>query len=108
MSLKILNNVKLSDYTSWLVGGEAEYFCLPETLEDLQEALYYAKEKKLPITVFGGGSNILISDQGISGLTICLRRFSKITTNIDGNRLIIEATSGVAKSELLKIFLKTS
>ncbi|MFN3455538.1 MAG: UDP-N-acetylmuramate dehydrogenase [Pseudobdellovibrio sp.] len=106
MSLKILNNVKLSDYTSWLVGGEAEYFCLPETLEDLQEALYYAKEKKLPITVFGGGSNILISDQGISGLTICLRRFSKITTNIDGNRLIIEATSGVAKSELLKIFLK--
>ena len=51
MSLQILKNVKLDQYTSWLVGGEAEEFCLPETRDDLLEALKYAKEKNKPYSI---------------------------------------------------------
>ena len=106
MSLKISQNVNLAEYTSWLVGGNADHFCLPETLEDLKEALTHAKANNLPITILGGGTNVLVSDEGIAGLTICLRRLSKIASFEKDGKLHIEALSGTAKSELLKTFLK--
>jgi UDP-N-acetylmuramate dehydrogenase len=106
MSLVVLNKVNLSQYTSWWVGGDAEFFCLPKTIDDLKEALSHANQNNLPITILGGGSNVLISDEGIPGLTICLRHFSQIASKIENNKLHIEALSGTGKNELLKIFLK--
>lgn len=106
MSLNILKNVSLAPYTAWLIGGPAEEFCLPADLVQLQEALLYAAEKKLKITVLGGGSNVLISDAGIKGLTICLRKLNEIKSEVKNNRLQIECLAGTAKSELLKLFLK--
>lgn len=106
MSLKISKNVNLAEYTSWLVGGNADHFCLPETLDDLKEALTHAKTNNLPITILGGGTNVLVSDDGVAGLTICLRRLSKISSFEKDGKLHIEALSGTAKSELLKTFLK--
>lgn len=106
MSLNILNNVLLDQYTSWLIGGPAEFFCMPKTVEELKMALSYAEEKKLPITILGGGSNVLVSDEGVAGLVICLRQMSQISHKIEKDRLHIEALAGTAKSELLKIFLK--
>lgn len=106
MSLKISQNVNLAEYTSWLVGGNADHFCLPETLEDLKEALTHAKTNNLPITILGGGTNVLVSDEGVAGLTICLRRLSKIASFEKDGKLYIEALAGTAKSELLKTFLK--
>lgn len=106
MSLKISQNVNLAEYTSWLVGGNADHFCLPETLDDLKEAIIFAKDKNLKITILGGGTNVLVSDDGIEGLTICLRRLSKISSFEKDGRLCIEALAGTAKSELLKTFLK--
>ena len=106
MSLKISQNVNLAEYTSWLVGGNADHFCLPETVEDLKEALTYAEANNLPITILGGGTNVLVSDDGVAGLTICLRRLSKIASFEKDGKLHIEALAGTAKSELLKTFLK--
>ncbi len=106
MSLVVLSKVNLAQYTSWLVGGDAEFFCMPKTVDDLKEALSHAKQNKLPITILGGGSNVLISDDGVPGLTICLRQFSQISSKIENNKLYIEALSGTGKNELLKIFLK--
>lgn len=104
--MKILENVSLAEYTSWLLGGPADFFCLPINQVELIEAVQLAKNKKWPVTVFSGGSNILISDKGVRGLTICLRRFSEIKSEIRHDKIFIECLSGTAKSELLKIFLK--
>lgn len=102
----IQKNIPLAPYTSWLVGGAAEYFSLPVTLEEVIQAQAWALQQKIPVTILGGGSNVLISDRGIQGLTICLKKFSGITTaSVDGN-LKITALAGTAKSELLKVFLK--
>lgn len=106
MSLNILKNVDLAQYCSWQIGGAAEHFCLPENLEQLKEAVLYAKTNSLNITILGGGSNVLISDRGIKGLSICMRRFSEITTKIIKDRVFIDCLAGTAKSELLKVFLK--
>ena len=106
MSLNILKNVSLAPYTSWLIGGLAEEFCLPASLDQLKEALLYAGEKNLKICVLGGGSNVLISDAGIKGLTICLRKLNEIKSEIKNDKLLIDCLAGTAKSELLKLFLK--
>lgn len=106
MSLKILQNVNLAQYTSWLIGGDADHFCLPETIDDLKQAITFAQKNNLAITILGGGTNVLVSDDGVAGLTICLRRLSKITAIEKDGKLNIEALSGTAKSELLKTFLK--
>lgn len=106
MSLNISKNVNLAQYTSWLIGGDAEYFCLPTAPEELREALAFAREQGLPVTILGGGSNVLVSDRGIKGLTIGLRRFSALSSEVRDGKIFIECLSGTAKSELLKIFLK--
>ncbi|MFN7262740.1 MAG: UDP-N-acetylmuramate dehydrogenase [Pseudobdellovibrionaceae bacterium] len=106
MSLKIEQKVSLAPLTSWLVGGAADYFCLPQSVEELKEALQYAQKNSLPITVLGGGSNVLISDDGIRGLTIGLKNFREIKTQEIDGQLEIQCLSGTSKSDLLKVFLK--
>lgn len=104
--MEIKKNVSLAEYTSWLVGGPAEYFCLPENEADVKEAVLWAHDNNQPVTLFGGGTNVLISDKGIRGLVMCLRRFSGVESKEVNGRLEITAMAGTAKSELLKIFLK--
>ncbi len=106
MSLNILKNVKLADYTSWLIGGPAEFFCLPKNSDELQQAVKYAESNALQITIIGGGSNTLVADAGIKGLVIGLRHFSDTKYEIVNDRIYIETLAGTSKSELLKIFLK--
>lgn len=104
--MEIKNNILLAEYTSWMVGGPAEFFCLPETVEDVIEGVRWAESRGVPLTYFGGGTNVLVSDKGIRGLVMCLRRFSGTEVKENNGRLEIIAKAGTGKSELLKIFLK--
>lgn len=63
-------NVKLAPYTTYQIGGEAEYFCTPSTEAEMMEAVRWAQAQSLSIIILGGGSNILISDDGIKGVVI--------------------------------------
>ena len=66
MSLEIKTNICLKNYTTWRVGGAAEYFAIVKTPQELLQALEFNKK----ITLLGAGSNVLISDNGIKGLVI--------------------------------------
>lgn len=68
--MKIQENISLKEFTTFRIGGEARYFCLAKDKDDLKEALSFAKSRKLPIFVLGGGSNLLVSDKGFAGLVI--------------------------------------
>ena len=106
MSLQILKNVRLDQYTSWLIGGEAENFCLPQTREDLLKALNYARDHHLNYTILGGGSNVLVSDVGVKGLVIGLRRFNQIESVVENNLIKITALSGSQIRIVKTIFKK--
>ncbi|HEY9849714.1 MAG TPA: UDP-N-acetylmuramate dehydrogenase [Leptolyngbyaceae cyanobacterium] len=69
----IKSQVSLSSMTSYKVGGPAEWFVAPRKLDELQASFEWAIERDLPITLLGAGSNLLISDRGLSGLVICTR-----------------------------------
>ena len=68
--MKILQNISLKLFTSMYVGGKARYFTEAKSVDDVLEALKFAKEKNLPHFILGGGSNVLVSDLGFNGLVI--------------------------------------
>ncbi len=90
-SFHLKRSVPLANYTSYRVGGAAEWFSLPQTPDELSRALQWAAHHSLPITVLGAGSNLLISDRGLPGLTICTRRLRGSQFDEAGGQLIVLA-----------------
>lgn len=68
--MEILKSISLAEYTTLQIGGTAEYFCVVKNESELEEAVAYANEHNLKIHVLGGGSNLLVNDDGVSGLVI--------------------------------------
>lgn len=62
--------IPLAEYTTFKIGGPARFLAHALTEEGLVKAVRMAHEKGLPIFVLGGGSNILVSDNGFSGVVI--------------------------------------
>ncbi|MDR0703747.1 MAG: UDP-N-acetylmuramate dehydrogenase [Planctomycetaceae bacterium] len=70
----IRSNVCLSDYTRLCVGGTVEYFAEPESESQLLALLKFCRKKNVPVRVIGAGSNILVPDNGISGVLFSLNK----------------------------------
>ena len=68
--IRIQKNIKLAKYTTFHIGGEAEFFAKVRNLDELKKALSSAQKNKLKISILGGGSNVLLPDNGIKGLVI--------------------------------------
>lgn len=84
----IKKNILLKHYTTFKIGGRAKYFFVAKTKKDLIRAVGVAKKFKLPFFVLGGGSNILISDKGFSGLVI---KNEAQNFEIHGRKIIAES-----------------
>ena len=104
--LAIERGIGLAPLTSWTVGGPADFLAQPKSPGELAEVLAWGRLAGLPITILGGGTNVLISDRGVRGLTIALRKMASLEARVEGDRLRITCLAGTSKSELLKTFLK--
>ncbi len=71
--LNIQKNVELAPLTTFRIGGSSKYFVEVDNAQDLKEALTFAREKGLEYFLLGGGSNVLVSDDGFDGLSIKLK-----------------------------------
>ena len=67
---KIKQNEPMKNHTSFKIGGTADLFLKVATIEELMQAIEYAKTKKIPIYFIGNGSNLLVTDKGIRGLVV--------------------------------------
>ena len=81
--------VPLANFTTWRVGGPAQWLAEPNDAEQCLALLQWAQAEDLKTRVIGAGSNLLIADAGLPGLTICLRR-------LQGSQL--DAESGQVKA----------
>ena len=90
--LGLRHSVGLADYTTWRVGGSAQWFAEPESALQLQALLAWAQAEGLPSLVIGAGSNLLVSDAGLEGLTLCNRRLQGAA--LDAATGLIEAQAG--------------
>lgn len=100
MALKILNDVKLSNYTTMRVGGEAQFLTEVFSVNELIEALELAKQKNLDFFVLGGGSNTIFTDGGFRGLIILNKIGCNLKFKLKGNT--VTAGSGANWDDLVK------
>ena len=68
--MRILENISLAQYTTLGVGGPARWFVSVTGQHELLDAVSFARKRNLPIFILGGGSNLLVSDNGFDGLVI--------------------------------------
>ena len=80
----------LKRYTAWKIGGPADALLEPETVDDLISVTQMAREHGIPVTILGGGTNVLVRDGGIRGLTIRLAK-SLREVKIEGTTVTADA-----------------
>jgi UDP-N-acetylmuramate dehydrogenase len=68
--MEFLEHVPLAPYTTFKIGGPARWFAEAATEADILEAVEVARSRGLPLFPLGGGSNLLVSDTGFSGLVL--------------------------------------
>ena len=86
-------NVKLSRYSWFNLGGNADYFFKPRDTNHLKEFLKEANKKNLKITILGAGSNTLFRDNGVRGVVIKLGKEFSFIKKIEENILEIGAAT---------------
>ena len=83
-------------HTSFRAGGAAEWFAVPEQVEELKAVLAACKRADTPWYVIGNGSNLLVSDKGFPGVIISTAKFDRL--EINGTEITVGA--GVMLSKL--------
>ena len=101
--MNIQENISLKDYTTFKLGGAAEYFVEVTNVEELKEALQWAKENSKKIFILGGGSNVIVPDEGLQALVI---RIKLEKLEFSGGNVKVEA--GVPLAFLLNKCLENS
>ncbi len=101
---KILSAVPMSAYTSFQVGGRADYLAFPEDREDLREILRWCRQNEVPYLVLGNGTNLLVRDGGIRGLALSLAQgFIKVEeVEEDPERGLLLAEGGALLSRVVE------
>ncbi len=89
----------LSERTTYRIGGPAELLYSPYVEEDIVAAVEFANEFNVPYRVLGGGSNLLVSDNGVPGLTIELKSYF---TNYSIDHSVMTVDAGISLLRLVR------
>jgi UDP-N-acetylmuramate dehydrogenase len=98
----------MSKHSSFRVGGPAELYLEVDSVEKLKAILDVNKELKLPITVIGNGTNILVKDKGIKGIVIKYVAKGIAKATLDNDTFAITADAGLPNAALANELLKDS
>lgn len=100
---RVLVKEPMRNHTTLRIGGPADLLVFPAAVEEIPRLLEFARQKGLPVTLLGNGSNVLVRDGGIPGLVLKLGG-SLNRVEVEGNRVTAEA--GVLMPRLSKIALE--
>lgn len=98
----VIKEANMSSYTTFRIGGIADYVVTPENEEQLAKLLHLIKEESVDFVVIGNGSNILVSDNGFDGIVIQLGdKFSSfVIKDKDESGVYVDVTAGMRLSRL--------
>lgn len=99
---RVLKNEPMSNHTTFKIGGPADLFVKINTVEELKYTIEMCKLKKIPVTIIGNGSNVLVKDKGIRGVTIKLN-FNDVEIIDD---ITLRVGAGVLLSKIANIAYK--
>ena len=80
---KMISSEPMKNHTAFKIGGIADLFISINSIDELKQAILFAKMNKMPITIIGNGTNILVTDKGIRGLVI---KIDIINLDIEKNK----------------------
>lgn len=103
--MDIQKNVSLNDKNWFKTGGSARFYAEPQTEQDVVSAIQFAQTNNLKIFILGEGANILISDDGFSGLVISPRNKHMIC---DTSQNFVIAGAGVSMPDLINYALSNN
>ncbi|MEZ0373597.1 MAG: UDP-N-acetylmuramate dehydrogenase, partial [Candidatus Sericytochromatia bacterium] len=90
----------LAPFTSWRIGGAADFYVAPANEDEIRAIISTAHQHGIPLTVLGGGSNVLLSDQGLRGIVMHIsHRFAGFEFLADGR---VCAKAGTRLGTLIK------
>lgn len=95
----------MAKHTSFKIGGPADLFIKVDNIEELKETLDLSKKNQIPLTIIGNGSNLLVTDKGIRGITAKLN-LKDIEIKNENNKQIIKVEAGVPVGLLAQKLLK--
>ncbi|MCS6906800.1 MAG: UDP-N-acetylmuramate dehydrogenase [Anaerolineales bacterium] len=104
LGLELQTQVPLSRYTSARIGGPAQLLVEVHSSAQLKPLIAFVWEHQIPYTLLGGGSNVLISDEGLDGLVIINRAKGRARMRFDLNATppLLWADAGVSLSHLAR------
>lgn len=91
----LLASEPLAAHTTYRVGGSAEYMLNPATSDEAARAYRLAWKEGFPVTLLGGGSNVIAPDAGIEGLTIKLAHGEAPVRYLDRGKVVVDAGAGL-------------
>ena len=100
MTSLIQENIPLSPLTTLGIGGPARYFVEARGEDAVLDAIEFAEIRTLPLMILGGGSNLLVSDEGFPGLVLQVR-IGGLDLTETGEGLLMRAGSGVDWDEVV-------
>ncbi|MBI5742897.1 MAG: UDP-N-acetylmuramate dehydrogenase [Candidatus Niyogibacteria bacterium] len=97
--MEIKENIALAEYSLFGIGGSARYFAEATSAHEAVQFMEWARECKFPVFVLGGGSNILVADEGFDGLVIRTAKMRGV--EFHGENFAAEA--GVAMGQIARL-----
>jgi len=86
----------LAPYTTFKIGGPADWLLLPGNARDFAAAIRWTISRGLPLTVLGGGSNVLVADAGVAGVVILTTGMRRV----EADGASVRAEAGIAMDDL--------
>ncbi len=108
MSVLIEKNISLKDKNWFQTGGNAKWFCEPNTTQEFQQALQFATQHNLKIFILGQGANILVSDEGFGGLVIRPQLNYIELIPVDSNKTLVQVGAGMLMNNLIEFCLNNN
>ena len=103
----IMFDEPMSKHTTFKAGGPAECYIKIDNIQDLRQILKLSKQKNIPVTILGNGSNVLVLDGGIKGIVLNIR-FNKIEMmNLD-KKIFANVGAGVKVSVFGHLLVKNA
>ncbi len=101
----IFRNEPMSKHTSLRIGGNADYFVVVNSVEELKNVIDLSNKNNIKFYIIGNGTNLLVKDGGIRGLVIKLD-LKNFKIKKSTNEIIITVESGMSLAALANIALK--
>jgi UDP-N-acetylmuramate dehydrogenase len=100
-----MENIPLAPLTTLKVGGPARYFVDARTEQDVKDSVAYAADHHLPLFILGGGSNLVVADQGWPGLVLKIS-LRGVEFEGDRERMLFHAAAGETWDDLVALSVR--